>query len=113
MPASETDRARCRFLTMPATFKSMVQLELAKWLAREVGDDEADRVLAFTQICRVVDLDTDLALAAAEICRSYRLATADAIVFATARRHDAVLLTCDAHFSALPGVDFIAKSHAT
>lgn len=91
---------------------TIVQLELAKWLAREVGDDEADRVLAFTQICRVVDLDTDLALAAAEICRSHRLATADAIVFATARRHDAALLTCDAHFAALPGVEFVAKTHA-
>ena len=28
---------------------TMVQLELAKWLTREVGEDKADRVIAFTQ----------------------------------------------------------------
>jgi len=33
-----------------------VQLELAKWLAREVGEDQADRVIAFTETCVVADL---------------------------------------------------------
>ena len=28
---------------------TIVQLELAKWLAREVGEDKADQVVAFTQ----------------------------------------------------------------
>ena len=27
---------------------TIVQLELAKWLAREIGDDKADQVIAFT-----------------------------------------------------------------
>lgn len=27
---------------------TMVQLELAKWLTREVGEDKADQVIAFT-----------------------------------------------------------------
>ena len=44
----------------------MVQLELAKWLAREVGEEKADQVIAFTQVCQVVSLDTEIALAAAE-----------------------------------------------
>ena len=88
---------------------TMVQLELAKWLAREVGEDKADQVIAFTQVCRVVPLDTEIALAAAEACRAHRLATADAIVFATARAQGATLLTCDAHFDGLPGVRLIPK----
>ncbi len=41
-----------------------------KWLAREVGEDKADQVIAFTQVCQVVPLDTEIALAAAEACRS-------------------------------------------
>ncbi|WP_413877083.1 type II toxin-antitoxin system VapC family toxin [Albidovulum sp.] len=88
---------------------TMVQLELAKWLTREVGEDKADQVIAFTQLCQVVPLDTEIALAAAEACRVHKLATADAIVFATARTQDASLITCDAHFEGLPGVTLIEK----
>ncbi len=89
---------------------TIVQLELAKWLAREVGEDKADQVVAFTQMCRVVPLDTKIALLAAELCSRHKLATADAIVYATALEHEADLLTCDAHFEDLPGVTFVAKS---
>jgi predicted nucleic acid-binding protein len=88
---------------------SMVQLELAKWLTREVGEDKADQVIAFTQVCQVVPLDTEIALAAADACREHRLATADAIIFTTARAKGATLLTCDAHFEGLPGVTLIKK----
>ncbi len=89
---------------------TMVQLELAKWLTREVGEDKADRVIAFTETCVVADLDTPIALAAAELCARHRLATADAIVYATALAHQADLLTCDRHFENLPGVRFFPKS---
>ena len=88
---------------------TMVQLELAKWLAREVGEDKADQVIAFTQVCRVVPLDTEIALAAAEACREHKLATADAIIFATTRIQEATMVTCDAHFEGLPGVTYITK----
>ena len=88
---------------------TMVQLELAKWLTREVGEEKADQVIAFTQVCHVVPLDTEIALAAAETCRAHKLATADAIIFATARTHGATVLTCDAHFEGLPGVTLIEK----
>ena len=89
---------------------TMVQLELAKWLTREVGEDKADRVIAFTETCVVADLDTAIALSAADLCARHRLATADAIVYATALAHGADLLTCDRHFEKLPGVRFIPKS---
>lgn len=91
---------------------TMVQLELAKWLTREVGEDKADQVIAFTQVCRVIPFDTEIALAAAEACRTHKLATADAIVFATARARGATLLTCDGHFEGLPGVTLIRKIKA-
>lgn len=91
---------------------TMVQLELTKWLTREVGEDKADQVIAFTQVCHVVPLDTEIALAAAESCREHKLATADAIIFATARAQGATLLACDAHFQGLPGVTLIEKIKA-
>lgn len=88
---------------------TIVQLELTKWLVREVGEDKADQVLAFSMLCTVQPVDTEIALAAAELCRTHKLATADAIVYATARLAGAELLTCDAHFEGLPGVRVIPK----
>ena len=88
---------------------AIVQLELAKWLTREVSEERSDLVIGFTQLCTIAPLDTNIALAAAELCRNHKLATADAIVYATAREYDADLVTCDAHFDRLTGVTFVAK----
>ncbi len=89
---------------------TIVQLELSKWLVREAGEDQADQAIAFTQKCVVAPLDTRIALSAAELHRQYKLATADAIVYATAIEYGADLLTCDAHFEKLPGVLLIRKN---
>jgi predicted nucleic acid-binding protein len=89
---------------------TIVQLELSKWLMREVGEDRADQVIAYTQKCTIVFLDTALALLAAELHRLHKLATADAIIYATAQCQRAKLLTCDAHFEGLPGVVFFSKT---
>jgi predicted nucleic acid-binding protein len=89
---------------------TIVQLELSKWMVREVGEDQADQVIAYTQRCVVVPLDTVIALLAADLHREHKLATADAIVYATARRQGATLLTCDAHFDGLPGVTLFVKT---
>ena len=89
---------------------ALVQFELSKWLLREAGEDEADQVIAFSQKCVVVPLDTRIALLAVELHREYQLATADAIVYATTRHHGASLLTCDAHFKGLPDVTLLAKT---
>ena len=88
---------------------TIVQLELSKWLVREVGEERADQVLAYTMKCAVVPLDTTIALLASELHREYRLATADAIVYATAQSQRTQLLTCDAHFKDLPDVLFFPK----
>ena len=88
---------------------TIVQLELSKWLLREADEDRADSVIAHTQICVVVPLDTPIALAAAELHRRHQLATADAIVYATAQAQGADLLTCDAHFEGMPGLAYFRK----
>jgi predicted nucleic acid-binding protein len=89
---------------------TIVQLELYKWLLREMSEVEADQVISFTLTCKVVTLDTKIALQAAELHRQYKLATADAIVYATALVSNADLITCDAHFEGLPDVVLIRKS---
>lgn len=96
------DKAQC-------VVPTLVQLELSKWLMRELGEDRTDQVIAYTQKCVVVPLDTRIALLAAEAHRQYKLATADAIVYATAQESGAGLLTCDAHFEKLPDVTYFRK----
>ncbi len=88
---------------------TIVQLELSKWLLRERGEDDADVVIAYTQKCQVWPLDTATALRAAELRRHSKLATADAIVYASALLAGAQLLTCDAHFKDLPQVRWVEK----
>jgi uncharacterized protein len=88
----------------------MVQLELAKWLMREAGEDQADQVIAFTATCAVSDLDTPTALSAAELSIRHKQATADAIIYATVQAHGAGLLTCDGDFEGLPQVHYLPKS---
>jgi predicted nucleic acid-binding protein len=98
------DKAQCIVPTI-------VQLELSKWLMRELGEEQADIVIAYTQKCLIVPLDTTIALLAADLHQQYRLATADAIVYATARQQSAELLTCDAHFEKLLGVAYFRKEN--
>jgi uncharacterized protein len=89
---------------------TIVQHELAKWLTRQAGEDKAGRVIAFTETCVIADLDTAIALSAADLSVRRKLATADAIVYATALAHGADLLTCDRHFDGLRDVRFVPKS---
>lgn len=109
--SSPTGDALTPYLPMQADWlvPTMVQLELNKWLNREVGEEKSDQVIAFTQVCQVVPLDTEVALLAAEVCRTHKLATADAVIFASAKLHGARLVTCDAHFKGLPNVDLVEK----
>ena len=88
---------------------TIVQFELARWLAREASEQTADRILAFSSRCVVAPLDTRTALRAAEIASERALAMADAIIYATALEYGADLLTCDAHFAKLDKVVYFAK----
>jgi len=89
---------------------TIVQLELAKWLARNAKEHHAAEIIAYTTYCLVVDLNTQIALRAADLSNRYKLPTADAIIYATAMESHADLLTCDAHFEGLPGVVYLNKS---
>ena len=88
---------------------TIVQFELAKWMAREFNQERADSVLVFSQTCEVASLGTRVALIAANVARDHKLSAADAIIYATAVDQGADLLTCDQHFAGLPSVVYIAK----
>ncbi|WP_294534198.1 type II toxin-antitoxin system VapC family toxin [uncultured Rhodoblastus sp.] len=89
---------------------TIVQFELAKWLAREATEQAGAKAMADTMKCVVSELDTSVALRAADLAREHKLAVADAVVYATALAYDAELLTCDAHFKDLPGVIYFPKA---
>ncbi|MEO7220854.1 MAG: type II toxin-antitoxin system VapC family toxin [Devosia sp.] len=86
---------------------TMVQLELAKWLTREMGDEVSDNALGRTQTLIVAPLHTSTAMLAAELSVTHRLSTADAVIYATTHELNAELLTCDAHFEGLPRVIYV------
>ncbi|UMR31460.1 type II toxin-antitoxin system VapC family toxin [Massilia sp. MB5] len=88
---------------------TIVQLELAKWLHRTAGSHAVRQMMRYTRQCVVRPLDTPTALRAANLHRQYGLALADAVIYATALRHNATLLTCDAHFALLPAVLYRSK----
>ncbi|MFT4184030.1 MAG: type II toxin-antitoxin system VapC family toxin [Rhizobium sp.] len=89
---------------------TIVQLELSKWLLREQGEDALNSFIAYTMLCNVAPMDTAIARRAAEISTQHKLATADAIIYATALQHDADVLTCDAHFEGLEHVTYLPKT---
>ena len=101
-----------RYLTQPNMLivPTLAQHELYKWLYREVDPPTALSAIAATQSATVVPLDTSLALQAADVAREFKLAMADAIIYATVRQHRATLITSDAHFSALPQVKYFPKA---
>ncbi|MCD2173302.1 type II toxin-antitoxin system VapC family toxin [Rhizobium sp. C4] len=86
---------------------SIIELELAKWIAREADSATLRKFLAFSSQCISAPLDTKRALMAAEVHRDLKLATADAIVYAAALEFEAELVTCDRHFESLPQVLYI------
>ena len=91
---------------------TIVQHELAKWLTREAGEDQAEAAIALSKACVIADLTSDIALSAASISLRHKLATADAIIYATALAFGAELITCDKHFQGLPNVSYITKVHS-
>ena len=111
MMDSPLAKSYSRYLTSPDSLivPTLVQHELYKWLYREIDSPTALSAIAATQTATVVSLDTSLALLAADTAREFKLAMADAIIYATARQHRATLVTSDTHFANLPHVKYFPK----
>jgi len=81
--------------------------EIYKIIRRDLSEVRALEAVSALRRAMVVPLDESLALDAADASLANGLAMADAIVYATARRHAATLVTADSDFEGLPGVTVI------
>lgn len=99
VPILDTDHLLIPSITLTEVFKS---------ISRQ--SDERSALIAITRmkIGRVIPLDESLALEAAACGLEYQLPLADSIIYATARRHDAVVWTQDADFEGLEQVRYFA-----
>jgi predicted nucleic acid-binding protein len=80
--------------------------EVFKFISRYADERLALEAISHMQKGSVISLDSALAIEAAEIGLDLRLPLADGIIYATARKFDAVLWTQDADFKNLPGVKY-------
>lgn len=76
--------------------------EVYKVIRRDISEARALTAVAAMRRAVIAPVDDSLALEAADISLAHGLAMADAVVYATARRHDATLVTADADFEDLP-----------
>lgn len=88
---------------------SITLTEVFKVVYRQRGEDTALKAIAHMQQGRVVSLDPVLALDAAKFGVDFKLPLADSIIYATGRKHNALIWTQDIDFKTLEGVKYFAK----
>ncbi len=76
--------------------------EVYKVIRRDLSEERALEAVSTLGRTTIVPLDASLALEAADISLERGLAMADSIVYATARRYGAKLVTADVDFEGLP-----------
>ena len=91
------------FLFVPVIVLYEVRKILLLRHTKRVADDFVSAALRHT----VVPIDQQIAIEAAALSIQHKLAMADALVYATAGRVGAKLITSDSNFSDLPGVTLL------
>lgn len=76
--------------------------EVYKVIRRDLSEEGAVEAVAALRRATIAPVDESLALEAADASLALGLAMADALVYATARRHGARLVTADTDFEGLP-----------
>jgi predicted nucleic acid-binding protein len=77
--------------------------EVYKVIRRDLSEDRALDAVSALRRATIAPIDEALALEAADVSLARGLAMADALVYATAQRYGARLVTADADFQGLPG----------
>ena len=86
---------------------SLVMYEVYKKVKKEKGEELALSVVAQMEKTKVVTLDEEIALLAADLSIGHLLPLADAVVYGTAMREKAKVVTSDSHFKDLDDVVFL------
>lgn len=89
---------------------SITLTEVFKCIMRQRDESLALEAIAHMQQGKVVVLDSSLAVDAAVYGLEHKLPLADSIIYATARKFEAVIWTQDADFKALPDVRYVQKA---
>jgi len=76
--------------------------EVYKVIRRDVSEERAVEAVSVLRRATIAPVDEPLALEAADLSLAHRLAMADSLVYATARRFGATLVTGDTDFEGLP-----------
>ncbi len=92
---------------------SITLTEVFKCIMRQRDEDVALEAVAHMEQGKVVFLDSNLAIDAAVYGLKHKLPLADSIIYATARKYDALIWTQDADFKSLPKVKYFKKARAT
>lgn len=93
------------FLIIPA----ITIYEVYRRLRPQRSDFHALQAVSVMRLGLVIDFDVELALAAARLSLDHKLAMADSMILATARRTGATLWTQDADFDGIAGVRYFPK----
>ncbi len=87
---------------------SVIQIyEIYKVVRRDLSEERAVEAVSALHTTTVEPLVESLALEAADIALEHGLAMADAIIFATASRHEAEIVAGAVDFDGLPGVTLL------
>lgn len=76
--------------------------EVYKVIRRDLSEERAIEAVSALRRATIAPVDESLALEAADLSLAHGLAMADSLVYATARRYHATLVTGDADFEGLP-----------
>ena len=76
--------------------------EVYKVIRRDLSEERAVEAVSALRRATIVPVDEPLALEAADLSLAHGLAMADSLVYATARRFGAMLVTADTDFEGLP-----------
>jgi len=91
----------------PVLIPTIVLYEVRKILLQRQPKTVADLFVSEALRRTVVPVDQEIALAAAAISIQYELPMADALIYATAERHGAEVVTSDSHFKGLTRVTLL------
>ncbi len=83
--------------------------EVFKRVKQQVDESDAIQAIALMHQGLIVDVDSEIALMAGKISLEHKLPLADSIIYATAKKYDAILWTQDSDFKDLKKVQFITK----
>jgi len=90
---------------------SVTITEVFKCILRQRGEDMALEAIAHMEQGQVISLDEHIAVNAAYYGVRYKLPLADSIIYATAKKFNALIWTQDADFENLKNVKFFPKKH--